>query len=1009
MQNKGLLTTFSILFALAALYALSLTFVASGVESDAKEYANGDSDVEFAYLDSMASEEVYPVIGYTYGELRTKMLNLGLDLKGGMNVTLEVQIHEVVRALSSFSKDASFNQAIADAKEAQKASNKDFVTVFGEVYREKNPNGKLSSVFYTLDNKDKLSPNATNEEVLAFIKAEADDAIERSFNVLRTRISLFGAAQPNIQKLAGSDRILVELPGVKDKERVRQLLQGTAKLEFWLTYENQEIYPMLAQANQLLGTANKAEESVNDTTAAAEENVEVEATEENTEEVAEEANDSSETSNSLLDKIEEASDATADETDSNAVAAPEQSFEDYAKENPLFAVMRPAIYQDEQGQYFPGQGPVVGMVAIKDTAAVNKFLAMPEVRAIFPPRIKFMWTAKPYDPDGKFLQLLAIKVDNREGKAVLEGDVIVDASQQFDQFSGAPRIDMAMNGEGANRWKHITADNIGKSVVIALDNLVYSFPTVQSEISGGQSNITGNFDIEEAKLIANILKAGKLPAPARIIEENVVGPTLGQESIDKGMLSFIIALLVVLAYMVFYYSKAGIASVIALLANMFFIFGVLASMPQLIALTLPGIAGIILTIGMSVDANVLIFERIREEIRAGKGIRLAVADGYKFAYSSIIDANVTTLLTGFVLWVFGSGPVEGFAKTLVIGIGTSLFTAIFITRLIFEFNLGKEKALAFSTKLTDGAFKNTKVNFLGNRKKFYILSAVIILAGIASLATKGLQYGIDFQGGRTYVVRFDNSVTTSDVASSLSGAFETAPEAKTFGDNNQVKITTTYMIDSEEEKADDIVEGKLNEGLSTLGTSYEIMSSQKVGPTIADDIKTSSLWSIIFSLFIIFLYIVIRFKKWQYGIGAIAALFHDVLITLSFFSIFYGILPFSLEIDQAFIAAILTVVGYSINDTVVVFDRIREFFNSHKKRETTSLINEALNSTLSRTVNTSLSTIFVLLMIFLFGGEVIRGFSFALLIGVMVGTYSSLFIASPIMYDFAKKSEDKKK
>jgi len=1002
MQNKGLLTTFTILFALAALYALSLTFVANGVESDAKEYANGDSDVEYAYLDSMASEEVYPVIGYTYGELRTKALNLGLDLKGGMNVTLEVQINEVVKALASFSKDNAFNQAIIDAKKAQKATNKDFVTLFGETYQEKNPNGKLSSVFYTLDNKDKLSPNATNEEVLAFVKAEADDAIERSFNVLRTRINLFGAAQPNIQKLTGSDRILVELPGVKDKERVRQLLQGTAKLEFWLTYENQEIYPMLAQADELLGAANKANESVNDST-----NIAAGDSSETAEEVIAEISDDSTASDSgstasLLDKIDNAEN---DGTDTSAVSNPDQSFEDYAKDHPLFAIMRPAIFQDEQGQYFPGQGPVVGYVAIKDTAEVNSFMAMPEVKALFPPRIKFLWTAKPYDDEGRFLQLLAIKVDNREGKAVLEGDVIVDASQQFDQFSGSPRIDMAMNGEGANKWKHITADNIGKSVVIALDNLVYSFPTVQGEIAGGQSNITGNFDIEEAKLIANILKAGKLPAPARIIEENVVGPTLGQESIDKGMMSFLVALLVVLAYMVFYYSKAGIASVIALLANMFFIFGVLASMPQLIALTLPGIAGIILTIGMSVDANVLIFERIREEITAGKGIRLAVADGYKFAYSSIIDANVTTLLTGFVLWFFGTGPVEGFAKTLVIGIGTSLFTAIFITRLIFEFNLNKNKVLAFSTKLTEGAFKNTKINFIAKRKRFYILSALIIVVGIGSLVTKGLQYGIDFKGGRTYVVRFEAPVSTTDISSSLETLFETSPETKTFGDNNQVKITTTYMIDSEDEKADDIVEGKLNEGLSSLNSGYEVMSSQKVGPTIADDIKTSSFWSILFSLFIIFIYILFRFKKWQYGIGALAALFHDVLITLSLFSIFYGILPFSLEIDQAFIAAILTVVGYSINDTVVVFDRIREYFGAFKKRNNDEVVNDALNSTLSRTVNTSLSTIFVLLMIFIFGGEVIRGFSFALLIGVIVGTYSSLFIASPIMYDLTNKTK----
>lgn len=994
MQNKGLLTTFTVLFAIAALYSLSLTFVANSVENDAKEYGNGNTDLEFAYLDSMSSEEVYPVIGYTYGELKTKMLNLGLDLKGGMNVTLEVQIDEVVKALASYSKDNAFNQAIIDAKNAQKTNNADFVTLFGKAYQEKNPNGKLSSIFYTLDNKEKLSPNATNDEILSFIKTEADDAIDRSFNVLRTRIGLFGAAQPNIQKLTGSDRILIELPGVKNKERVRQLLQGTAKLEFWLTYENQEIYPMLAKADEMLGTANKL--SVSDSSS-----VDSTSTPDTTQTANVQDTTKQETASaSLLDKLDSVKDGTNDST-----AAAEQSLEEYAKEHPLFAVMRPAIFQDEQGQYFPGQGPVIGYVAIKDTAKVNGYLNNPAVKGLFPPRIKFLWTAKPYDDEKKFLQLLAIKVDNREGKAILEGDVIVDASQQFDQFSGAPRIDMTMNGEGANKWKRITADNIGKSVVIALDNLVYSYPTVQSEIAGGQSNITGNFDIEEAKLIANILKAGKLPAPAKIIEENVVGPTLGQESINKGMSSFAIALIVVLAFMMFYYSKAGIASVIALVTNMFFIFGVLASMPQLIALTLPGIAGIILTIGMSVDANVLIFERIREEISAGKSMRLAVTDGYKFAYSSIIDSNVTTLLTGFVLWIFGTGPVEGFAKTLVIGIATSLFTAIFITRLIFEYQLNKNKPLSFSTKLTEGAFKNINFDYIANRKKFYILSAIIILVGIGSLATKGLQYGIDFKGGRSYVVRFDNPVSTVDISKSLEKLFETSPETKTYGDNNQVKITTTYMIDSADENADDIVEGKLNEGLKGLNSTYELMSSQKVGPTIANDIKTSSFWSIIFSLFIIFLYIVFRFKKWQFGLGALIALAHDVLITLAIFSIFYGILPFSLEIDQAFIAAILTVVGYSINDTVVVFDRIREYLGSFKKREDNEVINDALNSTLSRTINTSLSTIFVLLMIFIFGGEVIRGFCFALLIGIVVGTYSSLFIASPVMYDLSKKSK----
>ncbi len=1020
MQNKGLITGFTILFALGCIFSLSLTWVATGVESDAKEFAvdyvenykkaNPESEfnkldsIEYAYLDSMASEIVYPVIDYTYGELRTKMLNLGLDLKGGMNVTLEVQVEEVVKALANVKarNEPAFVKAIADAKLKQQETSQDFITLFGEAYAAENPNGSLASIFYSLDNKDQISLNDDNEKILEFVGAEANDAIERSFNVIRTRIGLFGSAQPSIQRLTGSDRILVELPGVKNKKRVRQLLQGTAKLEFWLTWDNKEVYPMLEQIDIKLGKLNNSSTATDTTKVEGEE-----AVEENNE-LAEEVVDTSKITEEVSSLLDDVNGGSGDSNSTDTTNA-DQSFADYAKEHPLFAVMRPAIFQNPTTQQYEyGTGPVVGMVAIKDTGKVNSLLARKEIQSLIHPKLKFLWTVKPYDEAGKFLQLIAIKIDSRDGKAALEGDVIVAASQQFDQFSGSPEISMTMNGEGANKWRVLTGGHIGESIAIALDDLVYSFPTVNGEISGGQSSISGDFEIEEAKLIANILKAGKLPAPARIIEEAVVGPTLGQESISKGLNSFVIALLIVLAYMIFYYSKAGVASVIALLANMFFIFGILASVPSMIALTLPGIAGIILTIGMSVDANVLIFERIREEISAGKGIRLAVADGYKFAYSSIIDANVTTLLTGIVLWIFGTGPVEGFAKTLVVGIGTSLFTAIFITRIIFESGLAKNKTLSFSTKLTEGAFKKVNFSFLKNRKKFYILSALIIIAGIGSLATKGLQYGVDFNGGRSYTVRFDKATSPEKVTAVLAGPFESSPVVKTFGDGNQVKIVTSYMIESNEESADNDVETALNEGLVQLGGEYEIMSSQKVGPTIADDIKSASFLSIIISLIIIFIYIVFRFKKWQFGMGALIALFHDVLVVLSLFSLLYGVLPFSLEIDQAFIAAILTVVGYSINDTVVVFDRIREYLGSYKKQEVGEVINNALNSTLSRTINTSLSTIFVLAMIFFFGGEVIRGFSFALLIGVIVGTYSSLCIASPVMYDFAGKTDKKK-
>jgi len=1009
MQNKGLIWSFIVLLSLACLYQLSFTWVAQGVENDAKEYANGSIELEDAYLDSMASEEVYPFTGETYTEVTKNVINLGLDLKGGMNVTLEVSVAEVVRALSSDSEDETFIASLAKAKEMQKSNQDNFVTLFAESWAQTANGKQLASVFYTLENKDKIDREATDEEVIDFITSETDAAFDRTFEVLRTRVNLFGVAQPNIQKLDASDRILVELPGVKNKERVRQLLQGTAKLEFWETFNNNEVYPYLAQANEKLNKilGNSEPEATEDSTVAV-----VDTANEDTVAVADAGEVETEAVDSVSVEDEEGGnellDALADDSDTTAAA--DQSFEDFSKENPFFAVLSPAIYQNKDGNYVPGEGPVVGYSAIKDTAKVNAYLRMPEIAAIFPNDLKLLWTAKPFDEAERFLQLIAIEVKSRDGNAPLEGDVITDAFQDFSQLGGSPEITMRMSAIGAKTWKLLTADNIGKSVAIVLDNYVYSFPNVNQEISGGVSSISGDFSIEEAKLIANILKAGKLPAPARIVEEAVVGPSLGQDSINKGLLSFIVALAIVLLYMIFYYGKAGIASDIALLANLFFIMGVIASTN--IALTLPGIAGIVLTIGISVDANVLIYERIREELRAGKGARLAISDGYKHAYSSIIDANVTTILTGIILWFFGTGPVEGFAKTLVIGILTSLFSAIFITRLIFAWRLDNKKEVTVSTKLTANAFTNMKWNFIPRRKTYYLISGILILGGIVSFMTKGLSYGVDFNGGRSYLVSFDEGekVSTAEVRDALSGAFEGAPEVKTFGSDNQVKITTSFMINSEDPTADDQVETLLFAGLKEVGSNAQILSSQKVGPTIADDIKNSSLLAIVFSLIVIFLYILLRFRKWQYGLGAVIAIFHDVIIVLAIFSIFWGILPFSLEIDQAFIAAILTVVGYSINDTVVVFDRIREFLNSYKKREMEEVVNEALNSTLSRTINTSLSTFFVLLMIFIFGGEVIRGFAFALMIGVAVGTYSSLCVATPIVVDFTKKvaAKDKK-
>ena len=1001
MQNRNAIKIFAILFAIVCLYQLSFTWVAGGVEDDAVAYAadypteEQESKKKF-YLDSVNSEPVFDILltEYTYAECKQRELNLGLDLKGGMNVTLEVMVIDVVKALSNNSKDEAFTTAIANTLNAQKDSQEDFVILFGMEYEKVAPaaNTGLSAIFSTPDLRDKIQFSSTNQEVIAVLAIEVEDAISRSFNILRSRIDRFGVTQPNIQRLETAGRILVELPGIKDPERARKLLQSTAQLEFWETYEYNELFQAFESANVYLREieSSVSEENEGEVSESAEE-VEV------AEEIIEE-----EESNLLADVLEGDS-LSSDSTDSGL------SFEEFAAENPLYAVLYPNVNQ-QTGQLNPG--PVVGVCAVKDTAAVNAYLNDNAVRKFFPVDVKFSYTVKPYDPDGKFVQLVALK-SNRGGKAAMEGDAVTDANEAFAQFSSTAEVSMQMNAEGAKQWKRLTADNIGKSVAIVLDGYVYSYPTVQAEIAGGRSSITGNFTLNEAKDLANILKSGKLPAPARIIEEAIVGPSLGEEAISAGMSSFIFALILVLLYMIFYYSGAGVASNVALIVNVFFIFGVLSSLGAV--LTLPGIAGIILTIGMSVDANVLIYERIREELSNGKGLSLAISDGYNNAYSSIIDANVTTLLTGIILYTFGTGPIKGFATTLVIGILTSLFAAIFITRLVISARLAKGKTIAFATKMTEGAFKNINIDFIGKRKRFYILSSVIILIGIGSLVTKGLNYGVDFVGGRTYVVRFDETVNNEDLRASLSAVFVDAdglsytPQVKTFGNDNQVKITTSFMIESNEITTDEIVESKLSEGLATTGLQYEVMSSQKVGPTIADDIKDAAVWSVFFSLLVIFLYILIRFRKWQFSLGAVAAVFHDVLIVLSIFSIFYGMLPFSLEIDQAFIAAILTIIGYSLNDTVVVFDRVREYLNNNKKKGVHDIINDALNSTLSRTINTSLTTFFVLLVIFIFGGEVIRGFMFALMVGVVVGTYSSLFVASPIMLDTIKKKEEKSK
>ena len=980
MRNKGAIRLLAIVFALVSLYQLTFTYVTKSVEKTAQEFGAGDIKKEQAYLDSIRGEGVYNFLwikDYSYKECKELELNLGLDLKGGMNVTMEVSVVDIIKAMANNSKDETFVAAIARAKEMQANSDKEFVALFGKAFEEIDPNAQLSSpdIFGTLELKDKIPFGATNADVLKVIKEEADAAIDNTFNILRSRIDRFGVAQPNIQKADVSGRIIIELPGIKDAARVRKLLQGTASLEFWETYTASEVTQYLNVANEKLAGINAASDLSSDVK------------EEVAEEVKEEAKDESV---ALLDKIEEgAQDSLSDL----------QNAKEIAKKYPLFSKLNPTQRGSSKA--------VVGMSHIKDTAAVNQMLAMPVVKSVMPRNLKFFWGVKAIDEGGNVFELFAIKVTNRDGKAPLDGDVVTSAREQIDQNSAQAEVSMSMNGEGAKTWARLTKDNVNRAIAIVLDGYVYSAPNVIGEIKGGQSSISGDFTIAEAKDLANILKSGKLPAPARIIADEVVGPSLGQESIQKGMWSFIIAFVLVLVYMFFFYSKgAGLTANIALIANLFFIFGVLASLGAV--LTLPGIAGIVLTIGMSVDANVLIYERIQEELKGGKGLSLAISDGYKNAYSAIIDGNITTLLTGIILYLFGEGPIKGFATTLVIGIFSSLFAAIFITRLIFEASLKKNRNITFTTKFTDGWLRNAGVKFLEKRKVFYVVSAIAIVISIGSLSTRGLNQGIDFTGGRTYVVAFDKAVSVEAVAKSLDAVYGHAPEVKTFGGDSQVKITTKYKIDESGTEVDDEVEDLLYKGLGSYlapGTSkadfLEInrKMSQKVGPTIADDIRQSAVWSILFALIVIFLYIMVRFSNWQYGLGAIAALAHDSIIVLGIFSLCYGWLPFSLEVDQAFIAAILTVVGYSINDTVVVFDRIREYLGLHPKRDRAEVVNKALNSTLRRTFSTSLSTMVVLLAIFIFGGTSIQGFTFALLVGVLVGTYSSLFIASPIAYD----------
>lgn len=1011
MQNKGLIKFVAIVLAIACAYQLSFSVVSGVVEKKAAKYAveqvaataidqamldkAGMSEEAYRqnllvkkeqqYLDSVKSKPVYNILikKFTYKEVKEKEINLGLDLKGGMNVMLEIAVEDVVKALSNNSTDPTFLAAIEEAKVEAKNSQSDFITLFAKSYDKLSEGAPLAIIFNNQVMKDKVSLNSSNDEVVKVLREEAESAIANSYNVLRSRIDRFGVAQPNIQRLENSGRILVELPGVKEPERVRKLLQGTASLEFWATYDNSEVFPMLQRANNVLRDMNVAAQPEQQAEAA---------------------------EGDLLAELES-------EQSENA------ELEAYNKANPLFAKLMPAT--NGAGQIM--NGPVVGHAMVYDMEAIDEFLALPQVKAVINPDVRFLWSSKPIDEAGTIYDLYAIKADGRDGKAPLDGSSVVDASPQYSQNGGFAEVDMVMNTSGSNIWARLTKANIGKSIAIVLDDVVYSAPTVQTEITGGRSQITGQFDITEATDLANVLKSGKLPAPARIIQDTVVGPSLGAESINASLISFIIAFVLVLLYMIFFYSHAGVTASIALVCNVFFLFGVLASFGAV--LTLPGIAGIVLTLGMAVDANVIIYERVKEELRAGKGLSLAVSEGYKNAMSAIIDSNITTIITGIVLFVFGTGPVQGFATTLIIGIITSLFTSLFITRIIFERRLAKGKDINFATKLTQNFLANTKVNFIGIRKYSYVVSLVLIVASVVSLSTRGLNYGVDFSGGRTFVVRFDQAVTADDVREGLQGAFDAVEgdansksfEVKQFGDDHQMRIVTQYLHDEQNDEATAIVEELLYNGLKGLYTTEisldeftstatnpnGIIQADMVGPSVASDITRGAFISVFFALIAIGLYIILRFKRWQWGAGSVVALAHDAFLTLGIFSLLHGLLPFNLEIDQSFIAAILTIIGYSINDKVVIFDRIREFTTLYPKRDLKETINAAVNTTLSRTINTTGTTFVTLLAIFLFGGAVIRGFVFALMFGVIVGTLSSIFIATPVAYDLMKKQAKK--
>ena len=1015
MQNKGLIKFLTWSFVLVCLYQLSFTIVTSRVEKNASAVADayvqsktaqdlinakakGDAlyaqtlkdsllvDREAQYLDSMASEKVY--LGFTYRQCQAREINLGLDLKGGMNVMLEVSTVDVVRALAGHTQDSVFNQAIDMAVDAQKkTTNRDFVSLFYDAIRQVNPDVQLASYFNT-QLRDRIKLNDDNERVIRVVKEEAAGAYDRTYEILRQRIDKFGVAQPTIQQLRASERILVELPGVKDPQRVRKLLQGTAQLEFWLTYDNVEAYQMLEKADKYISSIGGAESQ--------------------TEEVAETpetetANEGEQAeSDSLLNALN-----AGDEGDVEA------AMNEMAKDHPLFNenMLMPNI--NEQGGLL--QGPVVGYARAKSRDAISRMIATAFEKKVLDSRtVKFLWSAKPIKDGSDIYQLFAIRINTRDGSALLDGSVITDARQDFSN-AGGNEISMTMNNEGAREWKRITGENVGKCIAIVLDDLVYSAPVVNGEIAGGRSSITGDFSLEEAKDLANILKSGKLPAPAIIVQEAVVGPSLGQESIHRGLISFILAFIIVLVYMVVFYNRGGWVSVVALITNIFLLMGVLASIGAV--LTMPGIAGIVLTLAMAVDGNVIIYERIKEELRAGKSLVNSVDEGFKNALSAIIDGQVTTFLLGVVLIMFGSGPVQGFAVTLCIGIATSLFTSIFITRLCIDWMLNHKKKMNFSFPFSENFMRDAHVDFIGKRKVFYIIACCAIAICLVGVFGRGLSRGIDFTGGRTYVVRFDQPVSAVDVRASLDEQFGESPEVKTYGPSTQLKITTKFKVNEDGEAVNNEIAQMLYNGTkdffaneitedefrSTETNPLGIIQSEQVGATIANDLVRNAFLAVIGGLIVMFVYIGLRFRSWRFGVGSVTALAHDTILVIGVFALLHGLLPFNLDVDQSFIAAVLTVIGYSINATVVIFDRVREYRKLYPKRNIKTHMNDAINSTLARTINTSGTTFFTLLMMFIFGGEVIRGFVFAILVGILCGVFSSICIACSVVYDISRK------